>query len=340
MTDTQQPSGEGQEGSRQTDAQPQAGQGAGGQDDQAHAAADAAAQAAAQAGQGSEEEFVRIPRRNYANLAPDGDFNKVVSLAKRAQELETQMQELQRDGFGDLIQMARAEKLTGHELILALTKEPEERTAAEQAQVEEAAGQVQDQAAQQGDHVTRQQAEQMVEQAYERALARFRSESADSQSASRAQQTETRAIESALDSLELGSKAAKVSFRGSEEELDMARRFARSALLERCQEVLDASLSPRDPDYQRKRDAPFTPEVVKQATTELAPHLKQYLAKPPDGGGEEEDDKQIPAASIAGGQGGRVQKKPEDMTPEEKQAELRRRGKARRDRMEREAAQV
>jgi len=284
------------------------------------------------------EEYVRIPKSNIKNISPDGDFNKVVHMAK-------QYQDLTKDGFGDLVEMARSGGLSGHDLIVALTKEPEDRTATEQAAVDEAAADpkqaakdIQAAAVEEGKYVSPQEAKKMAQEAAQEAVSQLRESWREETDYGRAKGEETKAIAKALSEVGYDQTPKRVNFRGREEEMDIASYILEPALMRRCQELLEAAVHPRDPDRQRKINAPFTPAIVDQAARELAPFMKEILRQAASSGdGEPEAEaavaaaasgapkKKLPPASIHGGQGGRPQKSIEDMTiPERKQLALQR----------------
>ena len=257
-----------------------------------------------------------IEWRQYSHLAPDHDFNKVIKMAK-------DFQDLQRDGFGDLITMAREGGYTGHDLITALSKEPEDRTKAEQAVVEEATGEAK--AKDEGQWLSRQEAEDRERKLRDQIKLEILGEVRNETSERDARKDEVKAIQDALDGFGLNSKKVKAKFGDTEEEVDFLRETAENALIRRCQRILAERLSPRDPQYDRKIKASYTPAIVARAASELAPLIKQYLAAPKEVAGDQPNLNDIPGVSLHGGAGGRAQKSPQDMSEKERKEEAIRR---------------
>ena len=89
------------------------------------------------------------------------------------------------------------------------------------------------------------------------------------------------------------------------------------AIQSMAQRIHQQSLNPNSPTYQQDLYAPLSQDVINQATQALQP----YLALLQQQAVEQIADNQagLPNESLSTGSGGRTQKPPSEMTPEERQ---------------------
>ena len=253
-------------------------------------------------------QYVRIPRSNYAKLAPDGDFNKVVHMAN-------QFQEMDRGGFVQLAARAGEMNMDGFLLAHALMTPEEDRTGAEQQAVEQAGQQVQQQAAQQGQYLTEAQVDQRVAQQMEKYTQTQTQQSQRQQAVS----TEQAAYQDALREMGYESKPQDFDLGGTTTKLDpTVDLIYRQALEGMVQKLMDSRLNRNDPNYATKRFDPAPPELVREAANILKPILatlgQQAQLE------QAEVTASMPSGSVAAGPSGRAQKNVEDMTADEQKA--------------------
>lgn len=251
-----------------------------------------------------DSQFVRVDRRNFAPYAPDGDFNKVIHLAKGYNEAKELCKEY---GFENPVDFLRAIKAQGNE-------QPE-RVQQQQA--------VQSQQGQEDPLAKPVTARDL--QAFQEDLARREQESEwrrQYESASTAAGTATK---TALTELIGEGKKAKFMFNGAEREVNVVERQVRGVFREMLDEVLDESYA-GSPHAAQLKQWPATPEQIKEA----ASRTKALLSIGGITSAERTADAQrrFPNAGLGAGGGGRASKDPRQMTPAELEAETIRRAVA------------
>jgi len=281
------------------------------------------AQASGQQAQGATDDsadFTRVARRNYAKIAPDGDFNKVIHRA-------TEHMDLERAGFGALAAEARKMGLSGYALLDLLQREDDAGEVETHQQAAQAAAQPahtpqQGQQASQG-YLTAAEAKQMVSDAVSQATQDWEQKQQQYRETERQRADRQAKIDAEGEAYnrylgELGFKQnpQKVNIEGNDVELDMDFQFN---VLPRLQAVtqwlVDQSIHPDDPDYHAKRTGPVDPEIVARAAAILKPSLTLEQQRTLERAADQQAD--LPAASLAGGPGGRAQPDPSTLTPEQ-----------------------
>ena len=257
-------------------------------------------------------QYVRIPRANYAKLAPDGDFNKVVHMANQYRELD-------QGGYVQLAARAGEMNMDGYLLTNALMTPEEDRTGAQQQAVDQAAQQAQQQAGQQGQYVTMEQAEEMARRAAKAELQEYRATETKASAKQQAASREQAAFADALKELGYESNPQDFDLGGSTQKLDPAVDLVyRSALQSTVQRLHESRLNRNDPEYADKLYGPVAPELVREAANIIKPILATL--------GQQSQveaavsQAALPSGSVATGPSGRAQRNVEDMSPDERKA--------------------
>jgi len=254
---------------------------------------------------GSEDDgmYVRVRRDMYGQLAPDGDFNKVIHMAKQQRESEE-------NGLYALGQKISDQGLNAYG-VLADWNAPVEEAPQPQAQQQE-----------QGQWVTQDQLAELVKEKVGSTVdERFNSQAQQAQQteAFNAQQSN---ITAALDTLGYKSKKTKFTLAGTDHELSPVRDLIIDpAMRLTAQRIHEQGLNPNAPDYQDRLYGPMSAQTIQEAATVV----KQVMALIGQQQLELESDNQadLPQASLGDGPpGGRVKKNVADMTPAEKKAEF------------------
>jgi len=249
------------------------------------------------------EMYVRVPRSNYANLAEDGDFNKVIHMGKQYKEFES-------GGGVAMMKFLADNNLTPYGL-MDLWNTPEEEVQPEPTW-QQAPSQPQE-----GQYVTQDQLDKLLEQRMSSMIdqrEQTREQKAQTQSAMDAQRA---ALNASLDSLGYKASPTKFALAGTDHEISPARDLLiEPAILATAQRIHAQSLNSNAPDYQEKLWGPMSAQTIKEATD----HVRQVLATLDQQQLETEADNQadLPQASLGDGPpGGRVKKNPADMSEAE-----------------------
>lgn len=253
--------------------------------------------------------FVRIPRTNYAALAPDGDFNKVVHMGKQWRDFEQGGWHTIQDYLKELNSPIK----DGYQLREYLRQLVESEAQQQAAQT----GGTQPQGAAQQGYLSPEQVKEMVARQVTEALTGYRKE----QDTSAARQAEQAAYMEELKKLGYEPTPQKLRLGEAEMDVDPYHEFImQPALQAMAQRLYERTLNPNDPDYATKLNAPVDRQMVTQAAAALGPYLKSL-------GQQRQEalaDKQakLPNESVAGGPGGRVKQATKDMTPEDRKQEV------------------
>ena len=254
-------------------------------------------------GQPADEQYVRVPRSNYEKYAPDGDFNKVIHAAK-------EYQALQQAGFVSMAEQIRAAQMDGYQFLSAWNApEQQEDDAAIQQQQQQQGQQQQGQP----QPLTPEQVNQMVQ----RQIQESQQQQNQKQQMEAGRKSEQEWFANHLDGLGYKATPEKVTVGGNDLQATPIRDFVMlPAIQAMAQRLHQAGLNPNSPTYQQDLYAPLSQEVILQA----AETLKPYLTLIQQQAVEQIADQQagLPNDSLAGGGGGRTQKNPADMTPEER----------------------
>jgi len=251
--------------------------------------------------------YVRVPRTNYANLAPDGDFNKVVHMAKEYVDLKS-------SGLLALGQQLADNNLTPYEVLAGWAGGEEPGQAPGKQEPPPVQQPPQEQQGQEGRYVTPDQLEQMVQDRIDQGFQKERSQ----REIDMAMNAQEAAITASLESLGFAPQPMKFNIAGTDEEItpvrdlivDPAIRFA-------AQRIHARNLNPQAPDYEQQLYGPMSAQTVKEATAVV----KQVFGMIGQAQLEQEADNQanLPQGSLAqGAPGGRVKEDPKDMTEEQK----------------------
>ena len=245
---------------------------------------------------------VSVLRRNYAHLAPDGDFNKVISMAKQYRDLE-------KGGHVALATMAKEADMDGFQLASYFRSQGAGGQQAQQAAVETQEVQQQAQDGVQQGYLTPKQAEDLVA----KKLAEFQTEfeakktKAEKQAEfDRLMEAEKKARVSQLEQLGYTAKPTKVNLFGTDHELDPVHQFIFTPALESMtQFMIDQELNPNDPDYESNRMQPASEEQVAAAGKALKPYLSLLGQQALEAAADQQET--LPEASLTAGPGGRAQ---------------------------------
>ena len=254
--------------------------------------------------------YVRIPRTNYANVAPDGDWNKVVHMAK-------QYQELKQNGLLALGEQLADSNLSPYEVLHDWNMPAEESQTQLQVQQAQQGQQAPQGQQQEGQYVTQEQLDKLLEQRMTSLIDRrdqTRDQKAQTQRAMDAQRA---AMDASLDSLGYRASPTKFALAGTDHELSPTRDLLiEPAILATAQRIHAQNLNPNAPDYQEQLWGPMSAQTIEEATN----HVKQVLALIGQARLETEADNQadLPQASLGDGPaGGSVKKNPADMSEAE-----------------------
>jgi hypothetical protein len=143
-----------------------------------------------------------------------------------------------------------------------------------------------------------------------------------------AQQRETAAYDEALQEMGFTRNPQDVDFGGTTIKTDVIYDgLLKVAIANRVQRLLERRVGEHDPNRQAKINAPAPPELVREAAKQLQPYLTTFKQQAAEKYAAEQAT--IPSATLSSeGPSARPQKSPEEMTLEERKAEVMRRAKA------------
>ena len=260
---------------------------------------------------------VSVLRRNYQHLAPDGDFNKVISMAKQYRDLE-------KGGHVALATMAKDADMDGFQLASYFRSQGAGGQQAQQAAVETQEVQQQAQQGVQQGYLTPQQAEEIVAKKiaeFQSDLEAKRTKAEKQADFDRLMTAEKEARSTQLEQLGYKANPTKVNLFGTDHELDPVHQFVFTPALESMtQFMIDQQLNPNDPDYESKRMQPASADQVAEAAKALKPYLSLMGQQALEAAADTQDT--LPSASLTAGPGGRAQSNAEPKSWDEAKAQV------------------
>lgn len=253
-----------------------------------------------------DSQFVRVDRRNFAPYAPDGDFNKVIHLAKGYNEAKELCKEY---GFDDPTAFLKALKA-------------QDGQQAQQSQVQQQQA-VQSQQGQEDPLAKPLTARDLM--AFQDQLSQREQEVAWRRQYESDLTVATNTTKAAISELVGEGKLVKLMFNGAEREVNVTERQVKGVFREMLDEVLDEAYA-GNPHAAQMKQWPATPDQIKEA----ASRAKALLSVGGTTSAERTADsqKKFPNAGLGAGGGGRASKDPREMTPAELEAETFRRARA------------
>ncbi len=284
--------------------------------------------------QPNEAASVSVLRQNFAHLAPDGDFNKVVHMANQYQKLQT-------DGYAELADAANGSGMNAWDLRSVLESAPAQQSETPQFPGPQVSGvpaqtypsqtyppqtyppqQFPEPVPQQypdvsGQFVNPQQLQQILEKQqkdFTKLLDDKLGNQRQQDDRNRDINAEDAAYDSVLDTMGYKRNPQTATVEGSDiDDIDLNYDFVlRTALRGTAEDLYRRGLNPSDPDYEQKLSAPLSPEIVARAGKVVAPLLTAmgYQAQIKTA----EKQANLPPATNTTGPGGRAQVDIKDMS--------------------------
>ena len=259
--------------------------------------------------------FVRVQAQDLEAHGYGRDFSKALHDAK-------QYREYQKNGFDHLSETLESNGLTAFEIDQWLKQQAQEGAAQQPQGQPDPSTQYGQQQGQQG-----YQTPDEIQALVDRRLTQFRDEQAQQQALQQGRAAEKSYIEEAMKSLGVKGEPMQLDEFGNQQVDPVQEYIVKPAISQAIDRELAKSLNPKDPQYQMKMAAPAPRDVVQRAAKSIEPFLKGIMQQAAEALAQTQAT--MPPTTLTGaGPTGRPQTNPQDMTPEQRKAEVVRRAKA------------